>query len=249
MLNIGHRGAPKLAPENTLASFERALAVGADGVELDVHLSRDGQAVVLHDRLLNRTTDGSGAVDHHTVEELRRLDAGWHFGPEFAGERIPLLADVLDLMRGRGEVQVELKGLTPGLHVEVVRLVEAVGMVDQVIVTSFLHALIRGVKELDPALRTGALLAPEGQIRSPGQLGYEEAVGLAVSARADTILPHFSLACEELFALARNAGLTPGAWTVDDPLEIRRMYKLGAARITSNVPDLVSAILAEVKIA
>jgi len=144
---LAHRGASAYAPENTLAAFERALALGVDGVELDVRFSSDGHAMVMHDRLVDRTTNGKGPIDHQPARDLRALDAGAHFAPGFAGERIPFLAEVLDLMKSKGEVQVELKGLTPGLPEEVVRLIEERDMIDQAVVTSFVHTLVRAVRE------------------------------------------------------------------------------------------------------
>src|SRR5512143_223381 len=107
-LVFAHRGASKMAPENTLPAFEAAVRSGADGVELDVQYSSDGQLVVIHDLTLEALTDGTGRVTAHTLRELRALDAGYHFSPEFAGTRIPVLDEVLDLLRDRLLVNVEL---------------------------------------------------------------------------------------------------------------------------------------------
>src|SRR5918912_617430 len=117
---VGHRGAMGHCPENTLASFERGLDLGADWVELDVHLSRDGALVVIHDETLERTTNGAGLVKDHDLAELRRLDAGAWFGPEFAGQRLPTLDEALAWAVRRGLVlDVELKNgpvFYPGLE-------------------------------------------------------------------------------------------------------------------------------------
>ena len=243
MLNIGHRGAPRQAPENTLASFNRALELGADGIELDVHLSRDGHAVVIHDRLVDRTTDGTGPVDQFDLADLRRLDAGSHFSESSRSERIPLLDQALDLVPDGYEVQVELKGLTRGLVNEAVRLIEERGLVEQVVVTSFIHTLIRGVKEINPAIRTGALLPRADDVKHEGYTTAELAVGLTKAAGADVILPHYTTASFELFDLADKSGLATGAWTVDDPRDISRMIEIGASRITSNLPDVVAQVI------
>ena len=104
-----HRGFSGENPENTLASFRAAIAAGADMVELDVHLTRDNELVVIHDDTLERTTDGKGNVADKTLAELKRLDAGFKFNPRFAGERIPTLTEVLDVTRGRILVNIELK--------------------------------------------------------------------------------------------------------------------------------------------
>jgi len=108
-LCIGHRGASALAPENTLAAFETAIVDGADGLEFDVRLTRDGVPIVLHDAALDRTTSGRGAVAALDLASIRRLDAGAWFGARFRGERVPTLAETLDLARGRCAVNIELK--------------------------------------------------------------------------------------------------------------------------------------------
>ena len=243
VLNIGHRGAPRQAPENTLTSFHRALELGADGLELDVHLTRDGHVVVIHDRLLDRTTNGIGPVDEMDLADLKRLDAGAHFSEGFQSERIPTLDEVFTTIPYGPEIQIELKGLTAGLVHETVRLIENRRTVDQVIVTSFVHTLIRSVKELNSSIRTGALMTPSTSMSHAGYTIEEFVVGLTRAAGADVILSHHTTASRHLFDLAERTGLTTGAWTVDDPAEINRMIELGASRITSNVPDVVTQML------
>ena len=107
-LVIAHRGASLNAPENTMASFNLAVEVGAHAIELDAKLSRDAEVVIVHDSTLERTTAGTGTVRSHTVMELRALDAGSHFGESFAGERVPILADVFDILAGKILINVEL---------------------------------------------------------------------------------------------------------------------------------------------
>ena len=107
---LAHRGYSAKAPENTMAAFELALAVGADGIELDVHMTRDGEIVVIHDDTLDRTTNGKGPVSDQTMAELRELDAGSWFSPEFAGERIPTLKLVLELIKDKDVLlNIEIK--------------------------------------------------------------------------------------------------------------------------------------------
>src|SRR5512136_1224893 len=106
-LNIGHRGASAAAPQNTLAAFRKAMELGADGVELDVQLSADGAVVVIHDFTVDKATDGTGRVAAKTLAELKALDAGSRFSPQFAGERIPTLAEVFEAIDGKLLVNVE----------------------------------------------------------------------------------------------------------------------------------------------
>src|SRR5438552_3727229 len=142
----GHRGNAAEFPENTLAAFTSALDLGVDVIECDVHLSADGALPVIHDHLLNRTTNGSGLVRDLTLAELKHLDAGSWRGAAFAGERIPALEEVLALARDRAGVAIEIKNLPlayPGIERAVVEAVAAAGMRPHVVVISFDHRSVR----------------------------------------------------------------------------------------------------------
>ena len=157
---FGHRGAMGHAPENTFASFERAIELGVDAIELDVHLTADGEVVVIHDAELHRTTDGDGLVGQKTLAELKTLDAGVRFAPEFAGQRIPTLGEVLAWARGKCVLDVEIKGGPwpyDGIEARVVDLIRRHEMVDQTIVISFHHPIVARVKALAPEIATGTL--------------------------------------------------------------------------------------------
>jgi glycerophosphoryl diester phosphodiesterase len=160
---IAHRGFSAEAPENTLASVRAAIAAGADMIEVDVTLTADGEVVVIHDDTLDRTTDGSGLVVAHSLEQLLRLDAGAWFARRFRGERIPTLAQVLDEVRGRILINVEIKPEAVGERTEggiaerVVRLIEERDMRDQVIVSSFEPRALLQIDEVDPELATASL--------------------------------------------------------------------------------------------
>ena len=163
-LIFAHRGACKVAPENTLPAFEAAVRLGADGVELDVQYSSDGGLVVFHNPTLDATTNGTGRVTAHTLDELRSLDAGSWFGPEFAGTRIPTLDEALDLLRGKALVNIELKvlySLKSSLGADVVALVRRHGMADQVVLSSFNPFALRGARQAGPEIECGLLLAPD----------------------------------------------------------------------------------------
>src|SRR5258708_746117 len=123
---FGHRGAMGHAPENTFASFERAVEIGVDAIELDVHLSADDEVVAIHDHQLNRTTNGQVVVHDMTLAELKQLDAGVHFDPAWAGQRIPTLGETLAWARGRCVLDIEIKGGPwpyPGIEARVVDLI------------------------------------------------------------------------------------------------------------------------------
>ena len=150
----GHRGNPAEQPENTLASFASAIELGVDMIECDVHLSSDGELVVIHDHTLDRTTNGTGLVRQHRLAELRELDAG-------AGERLPILAEVCELAReGAVGLCVEIKQIPipyPGLEEKLTSQLEDLGMLEQTAVISFHHGSVKRVKELEPRLSTGVL--------------------------------------------------------------------------------------------
>ena len=159
-LNLGHRGAREVAPENTLASFHKALELGADGIELDVMLSRDKRVVVIHDRRIDRTTDGTGRVEDLSLAELKALDAGSWFGGDYAGERIPTLEEVVEALPPHTIINVELKSLAlfdSRLEQEVVHLIERHGLTRRIIVSSFNPLSIRKVAHLNPTIETGLL--------------------------------------------------------------------------------------------
>lgn len=139
ILNIAHRGASAYAPENTFAAFDRALELNVSHVEMDVHLTRDGHIVVIHDDRVDRTTDGTGSVAERTLAELRALDAGSWFGAKFTGERIPTLDEVLQRYKDRLYLHIEIKArpAATGLASRTVDLVRRHGVSDSVTIISF----------------------------------------------------------------------------------------------------------------
>lgn len=198
----GHRGNPAEHPENTLASFRSAIELGVDMVECDVHLSADGELIVIHDHTLDRTTNGSGLVVQRTLAELRELDAG-------GGERLPVLDDVCDLVAGRVGLCIELKQLPfayPDLEEKLIRLLRERELVEQTAIVSFHHATMRRVKEMEPALTVGVLEAARPI----------DPVGMMRGALADIYSPHYGAMDADLVAQIHAAGGAVGVWPVDD---------------------------------
>ena len=170
MLILGHRGARGHAPENTMASFQAALDMGADGIELDVQMTKDGKVVVCHDHSLERTSNGSGWLVEHTREELRALDFGSWFSPQFAGEKIPTLREVLQWAAPtRLIVNVEIKHgpvIYEGIEEKVSALIRECRMVERVIVSSFYHpSLLKILRFCTRFARFFAAARPESEIR------------------------------------------------------------------------------------
>ena len=233
---FGHRGAMGYAPENTFASFERAVEIGVDAIELDVHLTADGKVVVIHDHRLDRTTDGEGLVGEKTLAELKALDAGKHFGPELAGQRIPTLGEVLEWARGRCVLDIEIKGGPwpyPGLEAKVVDLIREHEMTEHTMVISFHHQTVANVKALAPELAVGTLWSARPI----------DPVAVAQAAGADAILPMWPYCDAETVERAHAAGLSVHPWTISEPQVVKRLIEIGVDSVCSNHPDVVVGAL------
>lgn len=153
---IAHRGFSGEAPENTLAAFQKAIEVGSDMLELDIHLTKDHEVVVIHDGTLERTTNGQGKVADLMLKELQRLDAGFRFSPQFSGERIPTLREVLELAQGRILVNIEIKNPSQGQYPigeiadRALQEVNKAKMLDQVIFSSFNPLALERIQAMQP---------------------------------------------------------------------------------------------------
>ena len=223
MILTGHRGAAKLEPENTLLSIQKAIDLGVDQIEIDVHLTRDKHLVVIHDTTVDRTTDGQGAIADFTLAEVKQLDAG-------KGERIPTLQEVMDLVRGKVILQIELKG--PDTTEPVIQSVEQNSMGNEVLLTSFVHDRLCEARQLNPDLRLGALWAV------PPDDACEQAIDIGAEA---IHIQHLNID-SQLVEKAHAHGLKIRAWNPDTAEEIQRAIDLGVDAIGSNRPDLLIAV-------
>jgi glycerophosphoryl diester phosphodiesterase len=224
---IAHRGASSYAPENTRAAFDLAIEMGAGHIELDVHLTRDEQVVVIHDDTVDRTSNGAGPVTGHTLAALRELDAGSWFGPEFAGEGIPTLAEVLERYKGRVHVHTELKGHSPSLAPRTADLIRHHGMEGQVTVTSFQKERLEEMRAWAPELPAGWLVPEAGE----ATLEQAEALGLVqICPSARTVTP-------ELVHRLHAHGFAVRAWGVTTEHLMKQVVEAGADGMTVNFPD------------
>jgi glycerophosphoryl diester phosphodiesterase len=229
-LVLGHRGASRDAPENTLAAFHLALAQGADGFELDVWRCQSGEPVVIHDATAARTAGAPLRVTDEPLARLRQLDAGAWKGAAHRGARIPSLGEVLEAFP-HAVVNVELKsaGLgDPRLAAAVARLVTALRAEERVLVSSFDYSLLAAFRLLAPRVPVGLLFARDQRWALRDRLG-----GLLLPA---AVHPERTLAGDERVAAWRQRGLAVNVWTVDDPGEVVRLARAGAAAVISNVP-------------
>jgi glycerophosphoryl diester phosphodiesterase len=239
VLNFAHRGASHDAPENTLAAFRLAREMGADGVELDVQASKDGEAVIIHDFAVDRTTDGQGLVRDKTLAELKELDAGSWFDARFAGQRIPTLQEVIVEVGHHLLLNIELKakGLdNPDLVAEVVRLIEDHNLIHRAIVSSFNPFALRRVKRLNPRINTGLLYffdLPANLVRAL----------LIALADPDALHPEKRLVTQKYMTWAKERGYRVNVWTVDKPAKMKHFIALGVDGIITNHPDVLRKVL------
>ena len=242
-VRIAHRGASGagLAPENTLAAFERAIEIGVDAVELDVRSTRDGALVVLHDPLLDRTTDREGPVHELTLAQVREADAGGWFGRRFAGEKVPTLAEALELLRRRALAVIEIKA--DHLAESVLRVVDDLVAADQVVIQSFSSETLRRVKAIDGAAPAGLLV---GNLpTSPSRIRARRMVREVLSLGANILNIWHTTLTPAFYEEARKRGLTVWTWTVDEEVVLRDVVQMGVQGIATNHPDRLNGVLEE----
>ncbi|NPV68536.1 MAG: glycerophosphodiester phosphodiesterase [Anaerolineae bacterium] len=241
VLNFGHRGASHDAPQNTLAAFELAAQYGADGIELDVHLTRDRVPVVIHDEHVDTTTDGTGLVREKTLAEIKELDAGSYFDPRFRGERIPTLAEVFEAVGQRLLINVELKGMgrqADGLEAIVADLIARHSLGERVIISSFNPIRLRRMRRIAPRLPLGFLHDWE---TPPAQRWLAAVLMVGLPVEADH--PHHVRVTPSYVAQARRRGQRVNVWVVNEPERMRELRDMGVDLIMSDRPDVLRAVL------
>jgi len=224
-LVFAHRGGSALAPENTIAAFDNGLALGADGLELDVHLSRDGEVVVHHDRTLERTTTLRGPVAARTAGEL-------------AGAGVPALRDVLARYR-ETRVIVEMKANRPELAAAVLDVVRRAGAIERVCLGAFGRRVLRAARAIEPAIATSAAREEvrwalyRSWVRWPvTRVGYEGYQVPEWAGRTRVVSPRF-------VEMAHRAGLGVQVWTVDTEADARRLLGWGVDALITDRPDII----------
>ncbi len=239
-LNLGHRGARALAPENTLAGMRAGMAAGADGVEFDVQRTADGHLVVFHDDDLKRICHVSGRIVTSTLAQLRELDAGRHAGPQFAGELIPTLDEVLETLPANAFVNIEAKRFrfrSDGLEAGIAEAFQRHSLAGRGIVSSFNPVLLWRLGRIDRTIPLGLLYAPD----EPAGLNRGWPRHLL---RLAALHPYQGQVTLKLVQQARRRGQQINTWTVNEPAEMRRLIDLGVHGIITDRPDLLSALLA-----
>ncbi len=235
-LRIAHRGAAGTRPEHTRSAFLRALEIGVDMIEFDVHLTKDGKLVVIHDHELARTTPAQGAVREHTLAELQQIDAGAWFAPDYAGETILSLEDVLTLTKGKTRLNVEIKAPESdwsGVSEQLLASLRRHDSLDSTVVSCFDPGALQNLRRASSAIALGMLWA---------QPDLEEAWRWCAEINAVNIHPYWRLANAESVQAAHARGLQVLVWTVNAEDDMRDMLKAGVDGIISDFPERLAAL-------
>jgi glycerophosphoryl diester phosphodiesterase len=236
VVRVAHRGASVEYPENTLLAYRKAIDYGIDALEADIHLTRDGELVAIHDGNLNRTTNVSGRVREHTLNQLETLDAG-------RGEKIPRLAQIFSLAANAPiHLYLEIKGDSEAEFLEVaealVGAVESAGLLSRVIFTSYSSPALLRVKALQPGVST--MLDPSPQ---DGSLTPQQICAQTLRAGANSISYDFQLLTAGIVDEARLCGLTLFPWMPNEPEDIRRTLAFGVTGVMTDKPDVLNQVL------
>ncbi|MCE5218701.1 hypothetical protein LLH03_16940 [bacterium] len=239
-LIVAHRGSPVTHPENTLVSFQAGLDTGALAAECDVHCTLDGEVIVLHDDNLQRVASDSRKVADMTLAEVRKVDVGSWKGARFAGEKIPTLREVLELLRGKQRLNIEIKA--QGIAHRVVETVRVAKASECVNLISFSHDTLRRVRQLAPDLPTG-LISSGVQEDTPEEC--HKLLRSAFELGVQFLSVHWKGLPDSLIHEATLSGLTLWSWTLNDPESVRREAARGAASVTSDDPAMALKAIAD----
>lgn len=223
---IAHRGNSSEAPENTLAAVYSALALQPDAIEIDLHLSKDGELVVMHDAKVNRTTNGEGNIAELTLKELKNLDAGSWKGDSFKDEKVPTFNEVLQAVKGKCRLVVEMKVV--GAEEKLLSDLKAADMLEDVVVISFYPQVLAKLKELEPDLPRAVLTAVSA---------YEDFVKVAKEANTKFLDLCGGYLTREVAVKLLDRGYLLWAWTLDEEEHFKKAIELGITGVTTNKPS------------
>lgn len=235
--NVAHRGAAAYAPENTIASFDVAVGMKADYIELDVQRSKDGELVLIHDTTVDRTTDGTGKVRDLTFEQLRNLDAGSWKGEQFKGEPIPTFEEILDRYHGKVGILIELKApeLYPGIEEQVAQALKERNLDkpqnEKIILQSFNFESMKKMNELLPQVPIGVLTSNRAHTTTEALQEF--------STYADWFNPSYGIVTEELVNQVHSLGMQIGSWTVRSQAAADFLFEMDVDAIITDYPDYV----------
>lgn len=241
MKNFAHRGFSGRYPENTMLAFRKAIEAGADGIELDVQLTKDGHVVIIHDEMVDRTTNGTGAVDSYLLEDLQRLDASYIYTGQMGFHPIPTLREYFELVKDKQIVtNIELKtslNQYPGIEANVVELIRTYKLEEKVIISSFNHFSVMRMKKMAPELVYGFL--SDTWILDAGS--YTKTYGV------DCYHPSVEMTTWEVVEDLKANGRAINVWTVNEEEQVRDLYEKGVDCVIGNFPDMTAQILQELQ--
>jgi glycerophosphoryl diester phosphodiesterase len=237
--NYAHRGFSGKYPENTMLAFEKAVEVGCEGIEFDVHFSKDKQIVIVHDESIDRTSNQTGLVKDLTYDELCKADFSYKFSKEVGFQKIPTLREYCEFAKDKDIItNIEIKNGVyeyPGIEQAVYDLISEYGLKDRMVISSFNHYSVKRMKQIDPSIRCGFL--SETWIVKPG--GYVKENGV------ECYHPIFRMLNEEIVEDLRKHDIAINTWTVNEPEDIEEMIRIGVDGIIGNYPDRVARLLRE----
>ena len=239
-LNFAHRGFSGEYPENTMLAFRKAIEAGAQGIELDVHFTKDKEVVIIHDETIDRTTDGKGEVESFTYDELCRFNAYGRFEGKYDFQKIPTLREYFELVKPVDGflTNIELKtGINeyPGIEKAVLKIIDEFGLRDRIIISSFNHFSVKRFKEIAPDVKCGFL--EESRIIDFGT--YAKKYGV------EFIHPLYKCLTKDVFDEVYSNGIGINTWTVNDENAVRYLVKNNVNAVIGNYPDMVSRVLKE----
>jgi glycerophosphoryl diester phosphodiesterase len=243
---IAHRGASASFPENTLPSFEGAIAMEADMVELDVQLTSDKEVVVFHDEKISRCTNGRGKIADHTLTELKKLDAGSWFSKDFQNTRIPTLAEALSVCKNKIAVNIEIKTeavgkmFFGGIEEKCLKIVEQAGMRKNVVFSSFDPRAIMHLKQIDNTITVAVLFEKK-------RYGSKLPSDVIESLGADAFNCSSAEFNKKWLANVKLNNIPVNIYTVNDAKNMRRFLKIGVSGIFTNKPDILKRVVADIK--
>jgi glycerophosphoryl diester phosphodiesterase len=237
-LIVAHRGSSGNAPENTMAAFKKALIAGADMIETDVQMTADDYVVIFHDADVKRTTNGGGLLGSKKLDELRKLDAGSWFSPEFKGEKIPLLSELIELSIGNTYLNIEIKNRrTYDISNRLEKLLKVIYDYDfqkYTLFTSFDHRLIARIKLIDSSLHTGIIAMP-GDNRLPSEIVFD--IG------ADAYITSLDEINEAKSSDAHKNGIFLGVYSIDTDEDLKKIENYNIQAIVTNFPDRIKTLI------
>lgn len=238
--NFGHRGFSGKYPENTMLAFQKAYEAGCDGIELDVHFTKDNVMVIIHDEDIKRTTNGSGLVKDFTFEELRKFDASASFTGQYGFNPIPSFEEYVAWVKDLDIItNIEIKNgvyYYEGLEEALIDIVRKNHLEDRIIFSSFNNASVMKCKRLAPEIKCGFLM--DGCIGNAN--GYAKSMGI------ECVHPDWHKLTDEEIKACHERGVEINTWTVNEEADIRHMAEMGVEGIISNYPDLCGKVIKEV---